>query len=98
MRRFLLIPALVAAVVVYAAFDQDSGLSRWWRLRGELRAAEMRIATARDEVARLTREAKGLEDDPFAIEKAIREDLGLARPGETIVRLPRASTSSPRFP
>jgi cell division protein FtsB len=31
-------------------------------------------------------EAAALRSDPLALERAIREDLGLARPGETVVR------------
>ena len=76
--------------------DGEAGLGTWLRLRGDLRAAEARIETLRDEIAVLEDETEALRSDPFAIEAAIREDLHLARPGETVVRL--LGEPSPRIP
>ena len=76
--------------------DSEAGLRTWVRLRGDLRAAEARIETLRGEITALEAEAEGLRSDPLAIESAIREDLHLARPGETVVRL--LSDTSPRIP
>lgn len=98
MKRFLVVPALLGVAVLIAAFDDGSGIHTWLRLRAELRASQQRIAEARLEIERLRAEAAALERDAFAIERAIREDLGLARPGETILRVPPSSGSNPRFP
>lgn len=67
--------------------DSEAGLRTWLRLKGDLREAEARIETLRDEIATLEEETEALRGDPFALESAIREDLHLARPGETVVRL-----------
>jgi cell division protein FtsB len=42
-----------------------------------------------DETHALRAEIEALESQPFALERAIREDLELARPGETVVRFGR---------
>jgi cell division protein FtsB len=97
-KALLLVAALVAAALVYAAFDADAGIGTWLRLRGELRQSEARNAGLRDEIAALESEAKALERGGFAIERAIREELGFVRADETLLRLPRADQSSARFP
>jgi cell division protein FtsB len=87
-------PALLCAVAVWvgvwAGLDTSSGLRSWWRLRVDLAETETRIAALRSEVASLREEERALESEQFALERAIREDLELALPGETVVRLPRA--------
>jgi cell division protein FtsB len=97
-RGLLLIPALVAAALVYAAFDPDSGIKTWLQMRADLEASHTRIEEVRREIRALQRDAAVLENDAFAIESAIREDLKLARPGETLVRFSGAEVSNPRFP
>jgi cell division protein FtsB len=94
----LLIPALVAAALVYAAFDTDSGIRTWLQMRADLEASHTRIEEIRGEIQDRQRDAAVLENDAFAIESAIREDLKLARPGETVIRLSGGEVSNPRFP
>ena len=90
--------ALVAAVLVHAAFDADAGLGTWLRLRGLLRESQARNAELGRGNQALEAEAQSLEAGGFAVERAIREELGFARADETLVRLPRADRSSARFP
>ena len=87
--RLWIVPAVLAAALAAAWLDDEAGLRAWWRLDDDLRAAEARMDALREEVDRLERRARALEDDPFAQERAIRETLGLARPGETVLRLRR---------
>ena len=93
-RGIWLIPALVVAVGIYAAIDDGSGLRNWLRLRGDLEVSRERIEGLRDEVALLSQEAERLQNQTFALEQAIREELEYTRPGETLVRLPRATKSA----
>ena len=94
MRGIWLIPALVGAVVIYAAMDEGAGLRSWFRLRGDLVAAQERIGVLRGKIVLLSQEAEALETQKFAQERAIREGLEFARPGETLVRLPRATETN----
>lgn len=98
MRGFWLVPALLAGALVYASFDWESGVPAWFRLSEELQRAHGRIEQLRVEIDELGGQSEALRDDPFAIERAIREDLRLARPGELVVRFLPAEGSNPRFP
>ncbi len=86
MRRLVLAFAILLAAAAWAAVDPNAGVRTWWELRGQLREADARAAALRAQTAELEAEAVLLERDPIALEAAIRSDLGLARPGETIVR------------
>ncbi len=83
-RRFVW--AAIALVFALAVFDRESGLPGWLRLRSELAVARTRTDALSEQIAALRIEIAALEHDSFAIERAIREDLELARPGETVVR------------
>jgi cell division protein FtsB len=94
--RYLLIPALVAAALLVAWLDSDSGIRTYLRLRDDVRASEVRLDALRAEIGALQAEAEALEESDLALERAIREELEWARPGETVVRLPPApATPSP---
>jgi len=86
-RRLWLAPAILAFAWILAWMDPETGLRKWLGLRSDLAAARERIEMLEAEVLRIQEEAARLEGDPLAIEAAIREDLGLARPGETVVIL-----------
>jgi len=96
-RGWLWIPALAAGALCCAALDEGSGLRKSWQLRSDLHAAEGRIASLGREIEGLRRQASQLESDPFAIERAIREDLDFSRAGETLVRLSPVADPNPRF-
>jgi len=97
-RRLLLIPALLGAGLVYAVLDADSGIRPLLQVRRNVAESRERIAAIRGEVDALKREAAALGGDEFAIERAIREDLELARPGERVVRFTPPEGTNPRFP
>ncbi len=78
--------------------DDDAGLRNWWRLRGELAEARGRIAAVESRVAVREAEAERLRDDPLALERAIREDLRLAKPGETLLIVRPEGEPNPRNP
>jgi cell division protein FtsB len=80
------LPALVAAALLFAWIDGDAGIRAWRSLRSDRDEANGRIAALREDVETRRRDAAALEDDEFAIERAIRERL-YARPDETIIKL-----------
>jgi cell division protein FtsB len=61
-------------------------------LRAEREHAELQAALTRIRVEnqRLREEARRLREDPAALEEAARRDLGLLRPGETLVVVRKA--------
>lgn len=89
MRAYWLVSAVVAAGFIVAFMDQDSGVPAWLRARADLRESQARIAQLSVQNEALRAEIVSLETDPFALERAIREDLELAREGEVIVRFAR---------
>lgn len=87
-KNFWIVPVAFSCVLGIALVDRGSGLRMYWQLRTEVHDAQARIAALEQENEALRREAELLETDSFTIEQAIREDLGLARPGEVVVKLP----------
>jgi cell division protein FtsB len=88
-RRLFWVSALALGAAGLSVFDEGSGIPAWTRLRDDLSAARARIELLRGEIGSLRGEVEAIGRDEFALECAIREDLGLARPGESIVRLAR---------
>jgi len=87
------LPVLVAAALLFAWIDGDSGLRTWWQLRQDLGLANDRIEALREDVESRRRDTVALEENDFAIERAIRERLEYARPDETFVKLRDANAS-----
>ena len=104
MRAYWLVPLLLAAALGIAAADRESGLGAWLGLRDELRSSRETLADLERENEALRNQVGALESDAFALERAIREDLGLGRPGEVLVHFgeaaqgPGAELTNPRFP
>ena len=98
MRAFLWLGLVLALGLARAGFDADSGVRQWLYMRAELDEARARIASLEEEVDLLRTEAEQLEADDYALERAIREELELVQPGQTLVRLRRRGISSARNP
>ena len=98
MRALPWLGLVLALGLVRAGLDGDSGVRPWLYLRSELADARARIASLEAEIGALRSEAEKLEDDDYALERAIREELELVRPGQTLVRLRRRGVPSARFP
>jgi cell division protein FtsB len=96
-REVGLVALFLAATLFVAISDTESGLRSWNRLHGDLTAAQARVRQLTDINGALLRQVAALESDPLALESAIREDLELAMPGETVVRF-RPANPSIRFP
>ena len=86
--------AVLAAATGIALLDAEAGIQTWLVLREEARVSRTRVAVLEHEVKRLTAEIEALDSDALALERAIREDLGLARPGEWVVRFATATRSA----
>lgn len=85
--RVLLLAASGAAAVLLLTYGGQS-LTRVWQMKHEVESLEREIATLRAETGRLTAVVNRLRTDPDFIEQVAREDLGLVKPGERVLKLP----------
>jgi cell division protein FtsB len=74
--------ALIALVV--GSFFGDRGILRMVAQRERAESLKREIEQLRADNARLVVEISALRSDPRSIERLAREELGLARPGETV--------------
>jgi cell division protein FtsB len=88
----LVAAAVVAFALAYVPYHlyARSGLAKTITLRRDLTALRARNRELAAENDRLEREAEALRDDPTAIERVARTDLGWVRPGEIVVDLEAA--------
>jgi cell division protein FtsB len=96
LRPFLLAISLIAAALAYAWLVPQSGIPTWLSLRREVAEAEQRIRALQRQNDALRGEVDALQRDPFAQERAVREELGWVRPGEILVRAPSRDASAAR--
>ena len=74
--------ALAVSLGVYAA----NGLVRVHRLRAEVRTTEREVGTLHEQSRRLGDTAERLRNDPAYVEKIAREEHGLVREGERVLK------------
>ena len=77
---------LVLLLLVKAGTENYSGLAELADRESEL---EIDLEEARLRVESLRRNVALLQDDPVVLERLAREELGLVRPGDTVIVLPR---------
>jgi cell division protein FtsL len=83
-----LLGLLVLVMIVHDVFGTH-GFLAMRRTQDEIRKVKADLDALRKENAALAQEVKDLNSDPRLIEKIARDDLGLARPGEIIIRIPQ---------
>jgi cell division protein FtsL len=79
---------LVLVMMVHDIFGAH-GFLAMRRTQGEIKKVQANLDKLSKENAELEQEVKDLKSDPRLIEKIARDDLGLARPGEVIIRIPQ---------
>ena len=67
----------------------ERSISRFWSLRGEVERLQREIQRLEAENEELSRTVDRLRDDPSVIEQIAREELGMVRRGEKVLRFPR---------
>jgi cell division protein FtsB len=82
MLRYALV--CVGCVVIVDALVGEKGLFAMLKSRNTYQQLEQALNAARAQNARLREEARGLREDPAAIEDIARRELGLIRPGEKL--------------
>jgi cell division protein FtsB len=90
-RRRLSIAAVVLLAASLAGFGVRESI-RVWQLRQELRALEADVSTLAERQKRLEEIAERLRSDPAYLEKLAREEMGMVREGETVLKFPSRPT------
>jgi cell division protein FtsB len=88
--RALILVVLGLATLLTLTYGGQS-LARVWQMKHEVENLEREIVTLRAEAGRLTATVNRLRTDPDFIEQVAREDLGLVKPGERVLKLPPSS-------
>jgi cell division protein FtsB len=70
------------------------GVVRLRHMREQLQALERDNAALRQQAERLTQAIDRLRNDPAYLERIAREERGMARPGETILKFPSTDKAS----
>jgi cell division protein FtsB len=80
----------VVLVLAVTAVFGDNGVLALRHLRQEVAALHREVAALEAENQRLSRAIAELQENPAVIERIAREELGLVRPGERVLRFPRS--------
>jgi len=82
----------ILGLALFALFVHDifgpHGFIAMRRTQNEIEQIREQIGKLNDENKSLTQQVNSLKSDPKSIERIAREEMGLARPGEMIFRLP----------
>lgn len=80
----------VAVVAVPMLVFQNEGLPRMRSLQRELADVTRENAELRRDIGRLKAEVRDLRDDPTAVERIARDQLGLVRKSEVVFQFGKA--------
>ena len=95
-RRFIYLWIGIGALILFA-FLYLPGLSRFQELRLEEERLSRELTQLDEEIRLLRKEKELLQKDQDYLERVIREELGLVRPGEMVYKLvPENKSPSPQ--
>ena len=75
----------ISAAFMVSSLVGDNGMLSSLRARRHYAAVQQQLINLRNENQQLLEEMRRLKSDPAAIEEEARRNLGLIRPGETLV-------------
>ena len=83
----------VLGICVFGLFLHDifgtHGFLAMRRTKQEIQRVQVEIDRLDKENSELSQEVKALKSDPHKIESIARDELGLAKPGEVIIKIPK---------
>jgi cell division protein FtsB len=89
------IAAMVMLAVGLAVFGVKESV-RAWQMRREMARVERELTTLRARQGELTRTVDRLRNDLLYIEKLAREEMGMVREGETVLKFRSPAAPTPR--
>ena len=93
-RGSLLLGFALFALLVHDVFG-DHGFLAMRRTQKQVEQLQQEIQKLNEENTRLAEQVKALKTDPRIIERIAREEMGLAKPGELIFKLPPTPQEDP---
>jgi cell division protein FtsB len=94
--RFAVVLAIVVAVGLAVFGVRES--ARVWRLHQDLQALERDVQDMSARQKRLEVQAERLRNDPSYIEKLAREEMGMVRQGDRVLKFPSQPSPVPLPP
>ncbi|WP_205880921.1 septum formation initiator family protein [Limisphaera ngatamarikiensis] len=94
----LLVAAVILGVLTLAAHWYGPVIRQNERMRREILRLDREIRQEEETARQMSAAIRALQEDPKAVERLARERLGLARPGETVIRFEPPATNPPGFP
>jgi cell division protein FtsB len=88
-RFFLLFLLLFGVAMILISLVGDQGLIAYYGLRRDAAGLRRDVTALEARRGELTREIEALRSDPDYIAYLARKRLGLVKPGETVLQLPR---------
>jgi cell division protein FtsB len=79
-------------VLLYFALAGTHGYFRLQRGKGQALALQRKTDTLDKEMRELRKRISAIQNEPDALEKKAREDVGFAKPGETVYIFPTRKT------
>jgi cell division protein FtsB len=89
------VAAMLVLAVGLAVFGVKESV-RAWQLRREMARVERELTTLRARQTDLSKAVDRLRNDPLYIEKLAREEMGMVREGETVLKFRSPATPTPR--
>lgn len=86
-QKFLAVAAVLAGVLSLASAADARGFRRYLKLRDDVATLQERNRVLASQNEALRREIQALREDPAALERAVREELGYVKPGEIVIHL-----------
>ena len=86
-RKLLAVAACVAALLTLVSASDAKGFRRYLSLRQDVEMLHEKNRLIAEQNEQLLREITALRDDPAALERAAREELGYIKPGEIVFHL-----------
>jgi cell division protein FtsB len=86
----LVIAALLAVAIWYLPLIKQNE-----RMRSEVLRLQEELTTEEESARQIKVQIEALRNDPETVERYARERLGLARPGETVIRFEQPDANAP---
>ena len=85
---------LCLALILLVVFSYVPLVRQNTRMRQEMLGLETALEQAREQNRVLLQSIKAMQTDPATVERMAREKMGLAKPGETVVRFEPPPTNA----